>query len=49
MEQAHEECESKRLGSPPYSLDLLPCDFYLFGYLRQKMKLLSYEALKELE
>jgi hypothetical protein len=49
MEETHKKYEFKGLGPPPYSLDLLPGDFYLFGYLRQKMKLLSYEALKELE
>jgi hypothetical protein len=28
----------KRLPHPPYSSDLAPCDFWLFGYLQQSLE-----------
>jgi histone-lysine N-methyltransferase SETMAR len=33
-----EERHVARALHPPYSLDLSPCDFWLFGILKQKMK-----------
>jgi hypothetical protein len=35
------DCDFLRLEHPPYSADSSPCNFYLFGYLREKMRLLS--------
>jgi transposase len=32
-----EELHFKRLPHPPYSPDIAPCDFYLFGYLKEKL------------
>jgi histone-lysine N-methyltransferase SETMAR len=36
------EFDHQRLGRtdhPPYSPDLSPCDFWLFGFLKEKLKL----------
>lgn len=33
-----EEFGLKRMKHPPYSPDLSPCDFWLFGYLKEKLK-----------
>ena len=35
----------KRLDSPPYSPDLAPSDFFLFGYLKRKIE--GYELNDE--
>jgi histone-lysine N-methyltransferase SETMAR len=35
------ECDCQRLGRaehPPYSPDLSPCDFWLFEFLKEKLK-----------
>jgi histone-lysine N-methyltransferase SETMAR len=32
------ECELLRIEHPPYSPDLAPCDFFLFGYIKEKLK-----------
>jgi hypothetical protein len=29
--------ELERMEHPPYSLDLAPCDFFLFGYVKGKL------------
>ena len=36
------------LPHPPYSPDLAPCDFYLFGYLKHCLKGLSFDTENEL-
>jgi hypothetical protein len=33
----------KRVPHPPYSLDLAPCDFYLFGYIKGRLAGASLE------
>jgi histone-lysine N-methyltransferase SETMAR len=38
-----------RLVHPPYSPDLAPCDFFLFGYLREKLKDMKYDTPEDLE
>jgi hypothetical protein len=38
-----------RLEHSPCSPDLSPCGFFLFGYLHDKMQLLSDETIDELE
>jgi hypothetical protein len=43
-EEALKDCEVKNLEHPPYSPNLSPCDVSLFGYLGEKMKLLSCET-----
>jgi hypothetical protein len=42
------ESHFRRLEHPPYSRDLAPCDFFLFGYLHDKMQFLSYGTVDEL-
>jgi hypothetical protein len=44
-----DECDFRKLEHPPYSLDLSLCDFFLFGYLHEKMKFLSYQTVEKLE
>jgi hypothetical protein len=29
---------------PPYSPDLAPCDFYLFGYVKQRLAGFSFDS-----
>jgi hypothetical protein len=38
-----------RLVHPPYSLDLAPCDFFLWGYLREQLMESAYSTPEELE
>jgi hypothetical protein len=38
-----------RLESPPYSPDLAPCDFFLFGYLKWKLRQMHFNNLSELK
>jgi hypothetical protein len=38
-----------RIERLPYSLDLSHCDFFLFGDILARMKLLSYETSDKLE
>jgi hypothetical protein len=33
----------ERAAHPPYSLDLAPCDFYLFGYIQDRLAGASFE------
>jgi hypothetical protein len=33
---------------PPYSQDLAPSDFFLFGYLKEKMARIDFESSQEL-
>jgi hypothetical protein len=44
-----EGCSFRPLERQPYSLDLAPLDFFLFGYLHEKMQFLLYETVEELE
>jgi histone-lysine N-methyltransferase SETMAR len=37
-----------RIEHPPYSPDLAPCDFFLFGYLKEKLKGMTFESEREL-
>lgn len=43
-----EDRKLKRMSHPPYSPDLAPCDFFLFGYLKGKLSGQSFETLSEL-
>jgi hypothetical protein len=49
VEQTLQKHKFLRLEHRSNSLDLSPCDFFLFGYLHEKMKLLSYETIDELD
>jgi hypothetical protein len=44
-----DDYQVRRLKRPPYSPDLAPCDFFLFGYLHEKMQLLRYDTVDELQ
>jgi histone-lysine N-methyltransferase SETMAR len=48
VERRLDECQFRRLEHTPYSQDLAPCDFLLFGYLHNKMQFLSYGTMGEL-
>ena len=39
----------KRAPHPPYSPDIAPSDFFLFGYIKNKMEGQSYESRKEVK
>jgi histone-lysine N-methyltransferase SETMAR len=41
---AFEDLGIKRLPHPPYSPDLAPCDFWLFGYLKQCLEGQSFDS-----
>ena len=34
---------------PPYSLDLAPCDFWLFPKLKEKLRGCRYETIEEMK
>jgi histone-lysine N-methyltransferase SETMAR len=38
-----------RLEAPPYSPDLSPCDFFLFGYVKWKLSQRRFQSLDELK
>jgi hypothetical protein len=38
----------KRAPHPPYSPDLAPCDFYLFGYIKGRLAGASFEEPHQL-
>jgi hypothetical protein len=40
--------ELERMGHSPCSLDLAPCDFFLFGYLKGKLVGKQYETPEDL-
>jgi hypothetical protein len=40
--------ELERMPHPPYSPDLAPCDFFLFGYLKQELAGRQYETPADL-
>jgi hypothetical protein len=40
--------ELDRMKHPPYGPDLAPCDFFLFGYLKEKLADAQYETPEEL-
>jgi histone-lysine N-methyltransferase SETMAR len=40
--------EFVRMEHPPYSPDLAPCDFFLFGYIKEKLKGKSFAAQDDL-
>lgn len=39
----------KRAPHPPYSPDLAPSDFYLFGYIKEKLKGCFFDTIEELK
>jgi histone-lysine N-methyltransferase SETMAR len=44
-------CEENRLQfvlHPPYSLDLAPSDFFLFGYVKERLKAMAFPSYEEL-
>jgi hypothetical protein len=45
--QKTEELGFTRLAQPPYSLDLAPCDFLLFGYLKKEFHGKNFRSQKE--
>lgn len=38
-----------RLKKPPYSPDICPCDFWLFGYIKEKLKGNHFTSQEELK
>lgn len=38
----------KRLEHPPYSPDISPCDFFLFGYVKSELKSIKVSSLHDL-
>jgi hypothetical protein len=44
-----EECEFRKFDHPTYSQDLVPCNFFLFGCLHEKIAGFVYETVEELE
>ena len=38
----------KRLAHPPYSPDISPCDFFLFGYLKEELRSMKLTSLHDL-
>jgi hypothetical protein len=42
------ELEMHQLPHPPYSPDIAPSDFFLFGYLKHKLQGCSYDSADEL-
>jgi histone-lysine N-methyltransferase SETMAR len=45
---AMEGSDLKRMPHPPYSPDLAPCDFFLFGYLKQALIAKDYTSPEDL-
>ena len=45
FDQDGHQCNSH----PPYSLDLAPCDFWLFPQLKEKRRGCRYETIKEMK
>ena len=43
------DCGFTRMIHPPYSPDLAPSDFWLFGFLKEKMKGENFDTFEELE
>jgi hypothetical protein len=43
------ECNFRIFDHSAYSLDLAPYDFFIFGYLHEKMTGSVYETVEELE
>ena len=39
----------KTVPQPPYSLDLAPCDFWLFPKLKEKLRGCRYETIEEMK
>jgi hypothetical protein len=37
------------MDQPPYSRDLAPCDFFLFGYLKQFVRDVQFSIEQELD
>jgi hypothetical protein len=42
------ELQLLQIEHPPYSPDLAPCDFFLFGYIKEMLKDQSFETQDEL-
>jgi transposase len=42
------ENRMKPAPHPPYSPDLAPCDFYLFGYVKQRLAGFSFDSAEHL-
>ena len=38
-----------QMAQPPYSPDILPCDFYLFGKIKEQIKSNNYEDSETLK
>jgi hypothetical protein len=34
---------------PPYSLDLAPCDFFLFSKMKLKLKVRCFDSIEEIQ
>lgn len=47
--QKYDELGFKRAPHPAYSPDVAPSDFYLFGYLEEKLKGKQFNEIDELE
>jgi hypothetical protein len=43
-----ENLKLDRVDHPPYSRDLIPCDFWLFGMLKQKVQDRVFDTIEEI-
>jgi hypothetical protein len=48
-ENCFEACGFRHAPQPPYSPDISPCDFFLFGDLKMKFKGEEFETLEALQ
>ena len=47
VQEKIDELKMKRIIQPPYSPDISPCDFWLFGFIKEKLKGNSFESSDE--
>jgi hypothetical protein len=48
-ENCFEGCRFRHASQPPYSPDISPCDFFLFGDLKTKLTDEEFEPVEELQ
>jgi hypothetical protein len=48
-ENCFDGCRFRHAPQPPYSPDISPCDFFLFGDLKTKLKGEEFETFEELQ
>ena len=43
------KCQITQVTQPPYSLDLVPCDFWLFPKLKSPLKVKRFQTINEIQ